>query len=115
VFQSLLDNAIEYSGEGPPRVHVEAERAGDRWVVSVADQGIGIPPGDHEDVFEVFQRLHSRDEHEGTGIGLALCERLLERHGGDIWVESGGRGGESHPGGRGSTFSFTLPAAEREE
>ncbi|QLD90880.1 PAS domain S-box protein [Natronomonas salina] len=104
VFQNLLDNAIEYSGEAPLQVHVDAERSGEEWVVSVSDEGIGIEPDQHERVFEVFQRLHSRDEHEGTGIGLALCERIVERHGGDIWVDS--------DPGEGTTFSFTLPATD---
>ena len=104
VLQNLLSNAITYSGDAPPRVHVGAERRGDEWVVSVSDEGIGIDPEDQGSVFEVFQRLHSREKHEGTGIGLALCERIVERHGGEIWVES-------EPG-EGSTFSFTLPAAE---
>jgi PAS domain S-box-containing protein len=106
LFQNLLDNAIEYSGEEPPRVHVSAERAGPEWVVSVSDEGIGIEPDDTDDIFEMFQRLHSRDEHAGTGIGLALCERIVERHGGKIWVDS-------EPG-EGSTFSFTLPATDEE-
>ena len=103
IFQNLLDNAIEYSGDEPPRVHVAAEQSdgGDEWVVSVTDEGIGIDPEQADRVFEVFQSLHSRDEHDGTGIGLALCERIVERHGGDIWVES-------EPG-EGATFSFTLP------
>ncbi|WP_459190944.1 PAS domain-containing protein [Halosimplex sp. J119] len=101
VFQNLLDNAIEYSGEDSPRVHVSAERAGDWWEISVSDEGIGIEPEDTDRVFEVFQSLHSRADHGGTGIGLALCERIIERHGGDIRVSS-------EPG-RGSTFTFTLP------
>ncbi|WP_226021931.1 PAS domain S-box protein [Halomicrobium salinisoli] len=119
VFQNLLDNAIEYSGDEPPRIHVAAERckgqsasirtdntteSGDRWLVSVSDNGIGIDPDDADRVFEVFQRLHSRDEHDGTGIGLALVERIVERHGGEVWVES-------EPG-EGSTFRFTLPYVE---
>ena len=101
VFQNLLRNALEYSGDGPPRVHVDSERDGDEWVVAVEDEGIGIDPADADRVFEVFQRLHSREEHEGTGIGLALCRRIVERHGGEIWVES--------TPGEGSTFYFTLP------
>ena len=100
VFQNLLDNAIEYSGDAPPEIHVGADRDGDRWVITVDDEGIGIDPDDQDRVFEVFQRLHTREEHDGTGIGLALCERIVERHGGEIWVES-------EPG-EGSTFSFTL-------
>ncbi|WP_252490079.1 PAS domain-containing protein [Natronococcus zhouii] len=104
LFQNLLDNAIEYSGDDPPRVHVSAEQAngGDEWVISVSDEGIGIDPEQADRVFEVFQSLHSQDEYDGTGIGLALCERIIERHGGEIWVES-------EPG-EGAIFSFTLPA-----
>ncbi|MFA9415369.1 ATP-binding protein [Natrinema sp. HArc-T2] len=102
VFQNLLSNAIEYSGEQSPRVHVSAERDGTTWTVSVADNGIGIDPDEQDRIFEVFQRLHSRETHSGTGIGLALCERIIERHGGEIWVDS-------EPG-EGATFSFTLPA-----
>ncbi len=103
VFQNLLSNAIEYSGDSPPRVHVTAERDGSRWTVSVIDEGIGIDPDDADRVFEVFQSLQPPDDHGGTGIGLALCERIVQRHGGRIWVES-------EPG-EGATFSFTLPAA----
>lgn len=102
VFQNLLDNAIEYSGEGTPRVRISATLEGDEWVVSVSDEGIGIDPADADQVFEMFQRLHSQEEHAGTGIGLALCKRIVERHGGEIWVESDLEDG--------STFSFTLPA-----
>ena len=104
VFQNLVSNAIEYSGAEPPRIHVSAERNGARWTVSVTDNGIGIEPADQARIFEVFQRLHTREEHPGTGIGLALCERIVERHGGEIWVDS-------EPG-EGATFSFTLPAVE---
>jgi len=102
LFQNLLDNAVDYSGDAPPRVQVSAERRGDEWRLAVSDEGIGIDPDDADRVFEVFQSLHPTDEHEGTGIGLALCERIVERHGGDIRVES-------EPA-EGSTFSFTLPA-----
>ncbi|TYL37193.1 PAS domain-containing sensor histidine kinase [Natronococcus pandeyae] len=102
VFQNLIDNAIEYSGPDPPCVHVSAERTGDEWVITVTDEGIGIDPDNADRVFEVFERLHTRDEHAGTGIGLALCRRIIERHGGEIWVDS-------EPG-EGSAFSFTLPA-----
>ncbi|MFC4437771.1 MULTISPECIES: PAS domain-containing sensor histidine kinase [Natrialbaceae] len=103
VFQNLLDNAIEYSDDAP-RVHVSTERTGTEWTVSVRDEGIGIEPDERDRIFEMFNRLHSRNEHAGTGIGLALCERIVERHGGDIWVDS-------EPG-EGSTFSFTLPAVD---
>ncbi|SIR65923.1 PAS domain-containing sensor histidine kinase [Natronorubrum thiooxidans] len=101
LFQNLLENALEYS-EGVPRVHISTERRGSKWVVSVCDDGIGIEPEETDRIFEVFQRLHSREDYDGTGIGLALCQRIVERHGGEIWVDS-----ES---GSGSTFSVTLPA-----
>ncbi|MFC7213415.1 PAS domain-containing protein [Saliphagus sp. GCM10025334] len=104
VFQNLLSNAIEYSGDEQPRVHVTAERAGDVWEVSVRDQGIGMDPDDTDRIFEVFQRLHSQEEHAGTGIGLALCRRIVERHGGTIRADS-------EPG-VGTTFTFTLPAVD---
>ncbi|WP_246999702.1 sensor histidine kinase [Halosolutus gelatinilyticus] len=104
LFQNLLTNAIDYSGEDPPRVHVSAERDGAMWQVSVSDEGIGIDPDDQERIFEVFQRLHTREEHDGTGIGLALCKRIVERHGGEITVES-------EPDA-GATLSMTLPAAD---
>ncbi|WP_226040675.1 PAS domain S-box protein [Natrinema sp. DC36] len=104
VLQNLLSNALEYSGDEPPQVSVDAERRGREWVISVHDEGIGIDPDDQERVFEVFQRLHSREKYSGTGIGLALCQRIIERHGGEIWVDS-----ES---GAGATFSFVLPAAD---
>nr|WP_276255747.1 ATP-binding protein [Halovivax sp. TS33] len=102
VFQNLLSNAITYSGDEPPRIHVSAERDGSEWNVSVRDEGIGIDPDDQDRIFEVFQRLHTHDEYDGTGIGLAVCERIVERHGGEIRVES-------EPG-EGATFTVTLPA-----
>jgi len=102
VFQNLLANAIEYSGDDPPRIDITASRDGGAWLISIRDEGIGIAPEDADRVFEVFQSLDSSTEHSGTGIGLALCERIVERHGGDIWVES--------ELGAGATFSFTLPA-----
>ncbi len=103
LFQNLVSNAIEYCGDDPPRVHVSAERDGQTWRIAVRDNGIGIDPDDAERVFEVFQRLHSREEYDGTGIGLALCRRIVERHGGEIGVDS-------EPGG-GSTFTVTLPVS----
>ncbi|WP_339103540.1 MEDS domain-containing protein [Haloterrigena salinisoli] len=104
VFQNLLQNALTYSGDEPPRIDVTATRRGREWVIAVADDGIGIDPADQDRVFTVFDRLHSREEYDGTGIGLALCQRIVERHGGEIWVDS-------EPG-EGSRFSFTLPVAE---
>ncbi|WP_224447404.1 sensor histidine kinase [Haloprofundus salilacus] len=104
VFQNLLQNAIEYSGDGPPRVSITADRADSKWVVTVRDEGIGIEPKYSENIFEVFQRLHNSGEYPGTGIGLALCKRIVERHDGEIWVESAR--------GEGATFSFSLPVAK---
>jgi PAS domain S-box-containing protein len=102
LLQNLLTNALEYSGDEPPRIHVSAEEEGGDWRVSVRDEGIGIDPEDTDRVFDIFQSLHPHDEHSGTGIGLALAERIVERHGGTIRVDA-------EPG-KGSTFSFTLPA-----
>ncbi|THE63010.1 PAS domain S-box protein [Salinadaptatus halalkaliphilus] len=138
VFQNLLANAIEYSGDGPPTVTVSASRwadestaastdrsssavegsvgpqagvqpdtvdgswSGETWIVSVTDEGIGIDPDDTDRIFGLFERLHGRDDGDGTGIGLALCRRIVQRHGGDIWVDS-------EPG-VGSTFSVAIPA-----
>ena len=107
VFQNLLDNAIEYSGDDPPRIHVGAERDGAEWMVTVQDQGIGIDPAYADNIFEVFERLHTNEDHAGTGIGLALVERIVERHGGEIWLDS-----ELNEG---ATFSFTLPAVNDRE
>ena len=106
LFQNLLSNAVTYSGDDPPRIRVTAERNGSGWAVSVADDGIGIDPADQERIFEVFQRLHGREGHDGTGIGLAMCRRIVERHGGEISVDS-------EPG-EGATFTVTLPAADGE-
>lgn len=103
VFQNLIGNSLKFHGEEPPRVHVSASLEDDMWVFSVRDNGIGIEAKYFEQIFTLFQRLHSRDEYPGTGIGLALCRRIVERHGGRIWVES-------EPG-RGATFFFALRAA----
>ncbi len=102
LFQNLIGNAIKYrSPERPPVVHLGAERQNEYWVFSVADNGIGIEPEYKENIFGLFKRLHSSDEYSGTGIGLAICQRIVDRYHGRIWVES-------EPG-RGSTFRFTLP------
>jgi signal transduction histidine kinase len=106
VFRNLLDNAMKYSGEEPPRVHVSAERTGDDWLFAVADDGVGIEAEYHDRVFDVFERLGedadgATGDRGAGGIGLALCERIVERHGGEIWVES-------EPG-EGATFYFTVP------
>ena len=100
VFQNLIANAIKFRDQEPPRVHVSARRDDDEAVFAVRDNGIGIEPEDTERIFAVFQRLHTRDEFPGSGIGLSICKRIVERHGGRIWVESSP--------GEGATFRFTI-------
>jgi light-regulated signal transduction histidine kinase (bacteriophytochrome) len=101
---NLVGNAIKYHGPQPPRVHIDAVRAGGDWVFSVADNGIGVDAVYHERIFEVFQRLHHPEEYPGTGIGLALCRKIVQQHGGRIWVESSP--------GEGSRFKFAMPACD---
>jgi signal transduction histidine kinase len=104
VFQNLIGNAIKFRGAPPPAIQVSACREGEAWRITVADNGIGIDPKHFQRLFVVFRRLHSKDEYPGTGIGLALCKRIVELHGGRIWLDS-------QPG-RGTSFHFCLLPAE---
>jgi PAS domain S-box-containing protein len=101
LMQNLMGNALKFHGDKLPRLHVGAQRSGKDWTISVRDNGIGIDSKYHARIFELFQRLHTQQEYPGTGIGLAVCARIVRRHGGRIWVES-------EPG-QGSVFYFTIP------
>ena len=107
VVQNLIGNALKFRGQAPPRIHVSAVKEDRHWRFSIRDNGIGIDPQQAPRLFQVFQRLHTRSEYPGTGIGLAICKKIVERHGGRIWVES--RPGE------GSIFYFTISDEERNE
>jgi light-regulated signal transduction histidine kinase (bacteriophytochrome) len=104
LFQNLIGNAIKFRGKDPPKIQVTCEKKEKEYVLTVKDNGIGIDPKDFGRLFVIFQRLHSASEYPGTGMGLAICKRIVERHGGKIWVES-------EPG-KGTAFYFTLPASE---
>jgi PAS domain S-box-containing protein len=101
LMQNLIGNGLAYRGDKPPHIHISAKRSEKDWIFSVRDNGIGIDPKHYEQIFEIFKRLHNQKDQPGTGIGLAVCRRVVNRHGGKIWVES-------EPG-HGSTFHFTIP------
>lgn len=104
LLQNLVGNAIKFHGPEKPRVGIRSVEDGGTWVISVRDNGIGIDPKYFDRIFEVFQRLHTRDQYSGTGIGLALCRKIVEQHGGRIWVESAP--------GKGAVFHFSIPKGD---
>ncbi|MGR6914624.1 sensor histidine kinase [[Actinomadura] parvosata] len=103
LFQNLIENAVKFRSEAPPRVHIGVRRDGDMWEFSCSDNGIGVEPKYADRIFLIFQRLHPRDVYPGTGIGLALCRKIVEYHGGQLWLDGDGGGG--------ATFRWTLPMA----
>jgi light-regulated signal transduction histidine kinase (bacteriophytochrome) len=104
LFQNLISNAIKFHGKKKPHVHLSAEENSKEWVFTVRDNGIGIDPQYADRIFIIFQRLNSREKYAGTGIGLAMCKKIVQRHGGRIWLES--------KPGQGAAFFFTLPKQE---
>jgi Bacteriophytochrome (light-regulated signal transduction histidine kinase) len=101
LFQNILNNAIKYRREDPPNIKIGVRSEDDYWLFWIKDNGIGISPQYFERIFLIFQRLHTRQEYPGTGIGLAICQKITQRHQGKIWLES--------ELGKGSTFYFTIP------
>lgn len=104
MLQNLIGNALKFRGAEPPVVKIDAKQVGEEWHVSVSDNGIGIDSKFHDEVFKPLRRLHAEAAYEGFGVGLATCQRIIEKHAGRIWVES-------EPG-QGSTFYFALPTAD---
>ncbi|MEZ4594090.1 MAG: ATP-binding protein [Chloroflexota bacterium] len=101
LLQNLISNAIKFKSSSNPKIHLSAEKENGRWLIKVSDNGIGIDPKFSQKIFTIFQRLHTRDEYPGTGIGLAMCKKIIQKHGGEIWVESAL--------GAGATFIVSLP------
>lgn len=105
VFQNLIANAIKFHGPDTPLIQIDSEKKDGEWVLTVSDNGIGIPAESWQDIFVIFRRLHTRTEYSGNGIGLSICKKIIERHGGKIWIEA-----QAKPG---SCFKFTLPTEPR--
>ena len=106
LFQNLISNAIKFKGESDPIIKIDCKEENDNYIISIKDNGIGIAPENHEKVFEMFKRLHTREEYEGTGIGLATCKKIVQKYGGEIWIESSL--------GIGTTFFFSMPVPTEE-
>ncbi|WP_017610825.1 HAMP domain-containing histidine kinase [Nocardiopsis xinjiangensis] len=111
VFFNLVGNAVKFRGEEPPRVHVDVRKEGDEWIFCCTDNGIGIEPQYADRIFVIFQRLHTRDKYSGTGIGLSMCKKIVEFHGGRIWLDTT----EREPGSSGTRICWSLPVASEEE
>jgi light-regulated signal transduction histidine kinase (bacteriophytochrome) len=118
LLQNLIGNAIKFRGEDQPRVDIGVSRDGDMYTFTISDNGIGIAPRYADRIFVIFQRLHPKEEYTGTGIGLAMCRKIVEFHGGQIWLDGGTEGAEgsapddgtvSETPTHGATFHFTLP------
>ena len=105
LFQNLINNAIKFRRKKSPVIHISAELKQDKWILAIQDNGIGIEPQYFEHIFTVFRRLHTREKYPGTGIGLAICKKIIESHGGTIWINS--------EVGKGTTFFFTLPVYKK--
>ncbi len=105
LFQNLIGNAIKYKGKETPKIHISSQRKGNQYVFTVKDNGIGMSPEHMERIFTIFKRLHTQEEYEGTGIGLSIAQKIVHRHGGQIWVESEPK--------KGSTFYFTIPIRDK--
>ncbi|MCA2228033.1 sensor histidine kinase [Nonomuraea aurantiaca] len=112
LFQNLVENAIKFRSDLPPRVHIGVQRAGRMWEFSCSDNGIGVDAKYADRIFLIFQRLHPRDVYPGTGIGLALCRKIVEYHGGQLWLDGGDGSADKD---KGATFRWTLPAAGDED
>jgi light-regulated signal transduction histidine kinase (bacteriophytochrome) len=106
VFQNLIGNAMKFRGSEPPAIKISAEQKNEEWIFAISDNGIGIAAEEAKTVFVMFQRLHNREKYAGSGIGLAICKKVIERQGGRIWLESPPQGG--------TTFKFTLRGAQAE-
>ena len=101
VFQNLITNAIKFHGQNPPEINISTQKDKNGWIFTFSDNGIGIKPEHQKQIFEVFKRLHTREQYPGTGIGLSITKKIIKHHGGKIWVKS--------ELGKGTTFYFTIP------